>query len=493
MPKRILAIGLASALLGTSLLGAGRARASTPGCAAGAAGGEWREYSHDLANSRHQPAEDQIGPARAANLAPAWKFSAAAAGGAGEFQNDPIVADGCVYLASNGGSVFALNADSGEVVWRAQLDTAVSSSPAVANGRVYLHANRRDNPYLVVLDQSSGHELWRAQLDDQPNGSELLSSPKVFGGLIFSAISGAGAEAGTTFTGNPQKRLHFRGIYTLTDDVTHEVLYKGYTIPDADFARGYSGGGLWSSAAVDTATGYAYVGSGNPFSPDEHPNTNSILKIDVDPHRPTFGAIVAHYHGTNDQYVDGLTTKPQCAAYVDVFTCETSDFDFGATPQLFTDASGRSVVGDHQKSGVYHVADASTMAGLWKQTVGGPFGWFGGEGTASFDGQSVIVAGNIPGVLSSLRGSDGARNWVTPIADGIHFQSVTTANGVAYAIDTRGLLDIWDTATGLQLAVKAMGQEIGSPTTGAFSTGYSIAVARHTVFVPYGDTLVAYR
>jgi len=75
--------------------------------------------------------------------------------------------------------------------------------------------------------------------------------------------------------------------------------------------------------------------AGNPFSPHEHDNTNSILKIDIDPSRATYGDIVAHYHGTNDQYVPGVTYKPQCEAHVDVFTCETSDFDFGASPQLF--------------------------------------------------------------------------------------------------------------------------------------------------------------
>jgi hypothetical protein len=249
---------------------------------------------------------------------------------------------------------------------------------------------------------------------------------------------------------------------------------------------------MWSSAAVDTAAGIAYVGAGNPFSSHEYDTTNSILKIDIDPSRSSYGEIVGHYKGNNDTYVDGVTYKPVCDAYVDVFTCETSDFDFGASPQLF-DLNGVPAVGGMQKAGVYHVATRSDMARVWRGTVGAPFGWLGGEATASFVDNTIVAAGGTPGLLARFSAATGDYQWLAPIADGIHFTSVSTANGVAYVVDSRGFLDIWDLASGRQIATKQLGLERGQAPAPAFSTGHSVSIARNTVFVPIAGAVIAYQ
>ena len=70
--SRVVAMATATALVGAGLL-VGGARAATA-CAGEAAGGEWREYSHDLANSRNQPDEQVIGPERASALEERWRF-----------------------------------------------------------------------------------------------------------------------------------------------------------------------------------------------------------------------------------------------------------------------------------------------------------------------------------------------------------------------------------------------------------------------------------
>lgn len=63
-----------------------------------------------------------------------------------------------VIVADASGRVFALNVSSGAVVWVTALGTAVYSSPAVANGRVYIGC--RDN-YLYSLGALNGTILWR--------------------------------------------------------------------------------------------------------------------------------------------------------------------------------------------------------------------------------------------------------------------------------------------------------------------------------------------
>ena len=88
--------------------------AGLPGCAPPKAGGEWRTYGHDLANTRSQPDETVIGTRNVSSLRQAWAFSTRSLSTtAGDLTGTPIVADGCVYAGSNGGWVFALNADTG--------------------------------------------------------------------------------------------------------------------------------------------------------------------------------------------------------------------------------------------------------------------------------------------------------------------------------------------------------------------------------------------
>ena len=94
------------------LLSAGPARAQGATCAPAAAGGEWRSYGHDYANTRHQEQEKTIGPLEAVTLGEAWSHSATSWGGSGDFPGTPVIADGCVFVGSTKGWVFAANADS---------------------------------------------------------------------------------------------------------------------------------------------------------------------------------------------------------------------------------------------------------------------------------------------------------------------------------------------------------------------------------------------
>src|SRR5262245_15781831 len=89
-----------------------------------ASGGDWPVHGRDPMNSRHQEAENRIGPLEAITLAPAWSYRT----GAGldnfpvtDLNGTPIIAHGCVYVVTSSGAVIALNADTGESVWRQQI------------------------------------------------------------------------------------------------------------------------------------------------------------------------------------------------------------------------------------------------------------------------------------------------------------------------------------------------------------------------------------
>ena len=351
-------------------------------CRGKAAADEWPTFGRDLMNSRHQERPGTVGAATAATLAPAWSFTTGGpSAGTADLNGTPIVAAGCVFLNTASGDVLALSAATGALVWRvhvaldpgtvAGLGGVFVSSPAVTSDAVVALVNQTGSPYAVALSRRDGSLLWRSAPLQAGAGYYTNATPVVHDGLVLAGYSPA--EGDPTGVGG----------LAILDAGTGALLTRAEVVPAEDFARGYAGGGVWTAPAVDVAHGYAYVGTGNPYSKKiEHENTNAIVKVDLDRSRPTFGTIVARLKGNIEQYAPVFRdlVDPACEAAGDdpalqlvvgnSAPCLQLDLDFGAPPNLFTDETGRLLVGDLQKSGVYHVADATTMAGEWSATMG---------------------------------------------------------------------------------------------------------------------------
>jgi len=479
------------------------------------AGGEWRSYGHDLANSRTQDQEHSIGPVRAAKLAPAWLMSTSALGGSGQFNDTPVVADGCVFAASSDGWVFAVNADTGALVWHTHLRSGtfslapgVTGSVTVEGGKVFALVDQLGAPYATALDETSGTPIWSSVIDSTPN-SFVAAGAVVWNGVVFAGFSGdeydhttkpAGGVAGVGpgSTG--------RGGYAIFDAATGATLAHAYTIPDADYAAGYRGASIWGTGAVDATTGYVFVGTGNPGGHAQgsdlrldHRNADAILKIDLDRTRASFGRIVAAYKGNREQYVAGLDRQPACKDAGNLeygasgpawsATCVQLDLDFGASPNLLRDPSGRLLVGAMQKSGVYHAVLRSNMTRAWSRVMGMPCFICNGSSTAAAGG-AIFAAASPPGQMVSVS-SGGLPRWVAPIGDVLHYESVSSADGVVYTIDTAGDLDAFDARTGAPLLRRPIIVDTRSSVAGLVSSG--VAIARETVYALAGDFLIAYR
>ena len=518
-----LRVAVCVAALGAALApGAGRAAAA---CANDAAlpggvhpGGEWRTYGHDFSNTRNQDQETSIGPAQARSLAPAWTFTSS---GAGDFTGTPSVADGCVYVGSNGGYVFALNADTGLQVWKTQVPAGggINSSVSVVGGVVYAEVSHATHapcvgsqcqgPYVIALDQATGALKWTSScagglcgqpvtttvnvIDVQP-GADVYGSPIVFDGLVIAGVSGGSAELG-----DEADRYAFQGSLVILEAATGAVVRKTWTIHAPPNAPGdnYAGAGIWSTPAIDPAAKLAYVGTANPFRPQaEHANANSVLKVDVDKTSPTFGAILDHYKGTPDEYVPGFSKLPcydipgNPPPYYPqgLGSCGDIDLDFGAAPNLFT-VKGVPFVGDGQKSGIYHAFDAATMGKqkTWSTLVGPPTSVGGIIGSTAFDGSSIYGPITAPGYLWSIGKDAGRVRWVAPVADAVHWgPPVAYANGVVYTADFKGVLDAFDAKTGLPIVARPfwLGSQAKPP---AVSWG-GISVARNAVYASVGTS-----
>ncbi len=459
-------------------------------------GGDWRGYGRDAAQSRDQTEEHDIGPAAARTLAPAWAFDVASVGDAGQLNSTPVVSGGCVFAGSSTGVVYALDAATGRLVWRTPvavttpgLGGAIVSATIAVRDLIVVIVNETGDgtvgPYVLALDANTGAVAWRSAPLSTKVGYYSNASPSEFDGIVVAGFS------------PPEGQQVGQGGFALVDARNGAILRVTTTIPPADQARGFAGGGLWSTAAWDTATGFAYLGAGNPFSHTvDHPNTNAILKIDARRNSPTFGAIVASYKGNPDQYTDALTTlahTPVCDATapidfpLDDPACGQIDLDFGATPNVFH-VGGRTYVGDLQKAGVYHVADATTMAPVWNAIVGASCAACNAASTAA-DGTGVYGVGTPGGVAFALEQADGALRWSAPVGDGVHYQSTSVANGVVYAVDGLGGFLAYDAATGDALLRRELTADTGMPVAGLTSQGVSIA--NHTVYVAASGTVAS--
>ncbi|HET7523071.1 MAG TPA: hypothetical protein VFJ79_02895, partial [Acidimicrobiales bacterium] len=182
-----------------------------------------------------------------------------------------------------------------------------------------------------------------------------------------------------------------------------------------------------------------------------------------------------------------------------VGSCGDLDLDFGASPNLLHDASGRVLVGAGQKSGVYHVFDPTTMKAVWQTIVGPPSSVGGIVGSTAFDGYRVYGPVTAGGYLWSLDRGGGQPRWIAPVADGAHWGNpVAVANGVVYTVDLRGFLDGYDADFGTPVLQRPIVLGSGTGMSPTLSWG-GVSVARGTVYAAVGITslsdgfLVAFR
>lgn len=471
------------------------------------AGGDWPMYGHDFANTRTQPAEKTIGPVQAATLKKSFSVSASQAGGDGDFTGTPVIADGCLFMASTTGWVFAVNADTGQKVWATQLDkdgSEITSSPFVGEGQVFVAVGRTGKPYVASLDERTGKVNWTT-ITDKQTGADAYGSPVVVDGVLFEGVSGGSAELA-----DESERYAFQGAYVLIETRgahAGRIIKKVYTVQRPTQNAKQGGATVWSTPAVDAATHTLYVGTGNPFHPNEtNKHADAVLKIDLDRHSKHFGDIVGTYDGTPEEY-QTYTQHTPCVNipgnpppyYPQGFgSCGQLDLDFGASPNLIRRPNGPLLVGAGQKSGYYHLINARTMKGVWHTPVGPPSSVGGIVGSTAYDGTNIYGPVTVGGYVWSLSGSTGLPRWVEPVADGAHWGNpVSEADGVVYTVGLTGFLDAYDAATGVLLLHHPMAADVATGDLAASWGGVSIA--RNTVYAAIGmtglpnGTVVAYK
>jgi outer membrane protein assembly factor BamB len=105
--------------------------------------------------------------------------------------DSPAVANGIVYIGASvagqhgsfTGTLYALNAHTGKIVWSAPVTSGITSSPTVANGVVYVGT---DGGTLYAFNAKTGAELVAV------SGVAGQSSPTVANGVVYSETTVSG-------------------------------------------------------------------------------------------------------------------------------------------------------------------------------------------------------------------------------------------------------------------------------------------------------------
>src|SRR5258708_19084131 len=177
---------------------ASSAAAAAPCSTAPTGGGDWPAYGHDAANTRTQPEESGLGPSAVAGLTPKWTFSTTSRGDETGFNSTPVVYDGCVFVGSFGGVVYALDAHTGHVVWQRKLEApnpgsggVIVGAAAVDGAAVVDLVDEFAAPYAIALNRSTGAVVWKSAPFAPPLTSSALqagsytnSSPVLANGFI---------------------------------------------------------------------------------------------------------------------------------------------------------------------------------------------------------------------------------------------------------------------------------------------------------------------
>jgi quinohemoprotein ethanol dehydrogenase len=325
--------------------------------------GEWFTPGRDGAGSYHSPL-GEINAKNVAELGFAWEHKLGTHRGQ---EATPIEVDGVLYGVGNFGRVYALDAATGAERWtyepgfdgqwgRFACCDAVNRGLAVWNGTVYVASL---DGYLPAIDASSGQRIWK--IDTLPTRGQqtpytTTGAPVVAGDVI---VIGAG---GGDFHG-------VRGYVAAFDLKTGALRWRFYTVPRNPALGAQdqphlqtavktwdprhrwetgAGGAVWDGISYDASLRLVYIGTGNaaPYDIKEDGRkggdnlyTDSIVAL-----RAQTGELAWHYQVVPGDMWDFDSTQKMILA----------DLDLGHGP--------RPVLMQASKNGFFYVLDRATGA-----------------------------------------------------------------------------------------------------------------------------------
>jgi alcohol dehydrogenase (cytochrome c) len=156
---------------------------------------EWLTYGRDYRNWRYSPL-NEITPDNAAKLTPVWAMSTG--GQFGGLESTPLFRDGVLYFSADYARTFAVDAKSGNIIWRYEPEYEQGFNAMLCCGPIHRGLALKDDlvilarldAKLVALNRADGKVVWEAKIDEWKNGVTTNSAPLVVKDHVIIGVSG---------------------------------------------------------------------------------------------------------------------------------------------------------------------------------------------------------------------------------------------------------------------------------------------------------------
>ncbi|MGO9931153.1 MAG: PQQ-binding-like beta-propeller repeat protein [Steroidobacteraceae bacterium] len=501
--RRAIAEYLGGAAMPGDSTGAALGRCGTPSQFKFKSVPAWNGWGATLANTRAQSeASAQLSAAQLPRLELKWAFGFPDATSAWA---QPTLVGGWVFVGSQNGTVFALDAKSGCIHWFFSADggvrTAISVGATPSGGAVYFGDT---DAQAYALDASSGRLLWKTKIEEHPL-ARITGAPTLYKDRVYVPMSSYEESQGA----RPEYGCcTFRGSLSAVDANTGKVIWRSYMIPDEPRPRGSSSAGvtlygpagapIWSAPTIDARRGLIYVATGNTYAGIAAAASDAVVALELSGKIAWIKQLFP-----KDVFISG------CRAHSDNPNCADQsgpDYDFGNSPILAELPQGRSVIVLGQKSGTGWALDPDKRGEVLWQYHAGAGGALGGiEWGSAVDAQHAYFAVSdifspAPGGLHAVNLKTGERAWYAPPpaprctagprCSAAQAAAISVIPGAVFSGSNDGTLRAYSTQDGAILWEVDTDREFqtlnGVPARGASMLGPGPIIAGGMLYVPSG-------
>ena len=301
-----------------------------------------------------------------ATLTPRWLFQHGVIDGVSN-QTTPVIVDGVMYVTDSRGSVYAVNAADGHLIWTYDVTELLAGGRregyifrhrgvTYAQGVVYSAAGS----FIFALDAKTGEPI--ESFGEHGQASVILDVLRLRYPDVETAISmgywftsAPQIHDGVIYVGSTRSESLIPGGHVLAVDAqTGEVIWHFNTIPQDEKDQGWDiagptwvgggreGGGIWETPSIDPELGMVYVAVGNPFGDSTKRSgvnlfTDSVLALSLE---------------------DG-----QLQWYYQLVHHDVWDYDNGSQPILFdmeVDGAPVKALAQANKNGLLYILNRET-------------------------------------------------------------------------------------------------------------------------------------
>jgi polyvinyl alcohol dehydrogenase (cytochrome) len=393
----------------------------------------WNGWSTSTTNSRFQDARSAgLSASKVPSLKLKWAFNL---GSITMARSQPTIVGERVFIGSFTGAVYSLDANSGCTHWGFKAPAPIRSGVTLgsANGTPVVYFGD-SGATVYALNAETGELIWKIRPVDHFT-TMITAAPQVYNGVVYQTFSSF-EEA---IAPDPSYQCcTFRGSVVALEAATGKKIWQTFTIPDPPAPTrkpaagpqqfGPSGAGIWSTPTIDEKLGVLYVATGDNYSDPASKTSDAVLAMDL----KTGAVLWSRQLTENDAYNNGCTT-PQLTNCPEA---KGPDFDFGQPPILAQLGGSNRALVIAQKSGMVHALDPDKKGAILWQKRASKGGYLGGSqwGSAS-DGQKLYVA-------TSDLGIGAVPDPASP--QGFRLTADPRIGGGLHAFDLKTGATVWD-------------------------------------------------